>query len=243
MQAVLGCSICTSTAPSRITASATGWVAICADALGKHFTKSAFCPPLSCPRCKSDGGHGWFSYLKKSFKFPSWIDTLFHRQRQSTAGDVDWETVTCCRSVDALQIQRATVAFKTISCWCEPPVVSCLIFLETILFDSGNALMDHWPSISPLLLPPSFFMCLFNASLKRSFFHRVFSLQSWILHKTHIWGFCCQTYDTHDRLIEQSCFRHIYFHAKVASGTGEPVCNFLDDSRICCNKGRIIGKE
>ena len=181
--------------------------------------------------------------LEEAFKFPSWIDTLFHRQRQSTAGDVDWETVTCCRCIDALQIQRATVAFKTISCWCEPPVVSCLIFLETILFDSGNALMDHWPSISPLLLLPSFFMCLFNASLKRSFFHRVFSLQSWILHKTHIWGFCCQTYDTHDRLIEQSCFRHIYFHAKVASGTGEPVCNFLDDSRICCNKGRIIGKE
>ena len=45
------------------------------------------------------------------------------------------------------------------------------------------------------------------------------------------------------RLIEQLWFRHIYFHAKVTSGTGEPVCNFLDDIRICCNKGRVISKE
>lgn len=52
--------------------STVGCSTICVEAKGKHcFTRSDFCPLLSCPIWESDGGDGWFSNLTKSFRFLS----------------------------------------------------------------------------------------------------------------------------------------------------------------------------
>ena len=61
-------------------------------------------------------------------------------------------------------------------------------------------------SFCPLHLPPKFGCWCPHSSCvslihlwSTVFVHRVFSFQSRTLHKTHIWGICCQTYNTYDR--------------------------------------------
>ena len=101
----------------------------------------------------------------------------------------------------------ATVAFKTISCECVPPVASCLIFLETILFDSGNAFMDYWSprlSVHCIFLPSlgvdvHILHVSFQYIIEAQFLSTAFSPSRAEFSIKQIWGFCFQTYDTYDR--------------------------------------------
>ena len=59
-------NIWTITVPFRMTAYTIGLFVICVRGSSKHFTRSAFCPPLIFPFEKRNGGQRWFSYLENS---------------------------------------------------------------------------------------------------------------------------------------------------------------------------------